>query len=58
MGIGCERGNYGGVIREWLYWYDEGGKGYSTANERIQAEVNRSNKLADQLRQLGIDPDE
>jgi hypothetical protein len=58
MGIGCERENYGGVVRELLYWYDEGEKRYSTPNERIQAEVDRSNKLADQLRLLGIDRDE
>ncbi len=58
LGIGCERGNYGGVIREWLYWYDEHGKRYSTPNERIQEEVDRSQKLAGKLRQLGIDPDE
>jgi Uma2 family endonuclease len=58
LGIGCERGNYGGVTREWLYWYDEGGKRYATPNERIQQEVDRSNKLAAKLRALGIDPDE
>jgi hypothetical protein len=58
LGIGCERGNYGGVVREWLYWYDEGGKRYSTPTERIQEEVDRADKLADQLRQLGIDPDD
>jgi Uma2 family endonuclease len=58
LGIGCERGNYGGVSREWLYWYDEDGKRYLTPNERIEQEVNRSNKLAAKLRQLGIDPDE
>jgi Uma2 family endonuclease len=58
MGIGCERGNYGGITREWLYWYDENGKRYATPNERIQQEVARSQKLADKLRQLGIDPDE
>lgn len=64
LGIGYERGNYGGVTREWLYWYDEDGKRYLTPNERIQQEVDRSNslldrstKLADKLRQLGIDPD-
>jgi Uma2 family endonuclease len=64
LGIGSERGNYGGVTREWLYWYDEDGKRYLTPNERIQQEVDRSNslldrsnKLADKLRQLGIDPD-
>jgi Uma2 family endonuclease len=58
LGIGCERGNYGGVTREWLYWYDEDGKRYSTPNERVQEEIDRSNKLAAKLRQLGIDPDE
>jgi Uma2 family endonuclease len=58
LGIGYERGNYGGVTREWLYWYDEDGKRYLTPNERIEQEVNRSNKLAAKLRQLGIDPDE
>jgi Uma2 family endonuclease len=65
LGIGSERGNYGGVTREWLYWYDEDGKRYLTPNERIQAEVDRStalldrsNKLANKLRELGIDPDE
>jgi Uma2 family endonuclease len=58
LGIGYERGNYGGVSREWLYWYDEDGKRYLTPNERIEQEVNRSNKLAAKLRQLGIDPDE
>jgi Uma2 family endonuclease len=64
LGIGYERGNYGGVTREWLYWYDRDGKRYATPNERVQEEVDRStalldrsNKLADKLRQLGIDPD-
>jgi Uma2 family endonuclease len=58
LGIGYERGNYGGITREWLYWYDEDGKRYATPNERIQQELNRSNKLAAKLRELGIDPDE
>jgi hypothetical protein len=38
--------------------YDEDGKRYATPNERIQQELNRSNKLAAKLRELGIDPDE
>jgi Uma2 family endonuclease len=58
LGIGYERGNYGGITREWLYWYDEDGNRYATPNERIQQELNRSNKLAAKLRELGIDPDE
>jgi Uma2 family endonuclease len=58
LGIGYERGNYGGITREWLYWYDEDGNRYATPNERIQQELNRSNKLAAKLRELGIDPDD
>lgn len=50
LGIGCELGNYSGVTREWLYWYDESGKRYPTPQEKIQ-------RLAEKLRSLGIDPD-
>jgi hypothetical protein len=50
LGIGCDRGNYSGVTREWLYWYDESGRRYPTPQERIQ-------RLAEKLRSLGIDPD-
>ncbi|MBW4630976.1 MAG: Uma2 family endonuclease [Iphinoe sp. HA4291-MV1] len=60
LGIGCDsplggsllehRGTYGGVTREWLYWYDEQAKRYPTPEERIK-------RLADKLRELGIDPE-
>ncbi len=43
LGIGCDRGNYSGVTREWLYWYDQSGKRYATPQERIQ-------RLAEKLR--------
>ena len=70
LGIGCERGNYGGVTREWLYWYDQMGSRYPTPNERIQQEAGRAQqesqraiaseqraeRLAQRLRELGIDP--
>jgi hypothetical protein len=36
---------------------NEDGNRYSMPNQRIQQEVDRANKLADQLRRLGIDPD-
>jgi Uma2 family endonuclease len=42
LGIGYERENYAGVTREWLYWYDEGGKRYPTPNERIEQESLRA----------------
>ncbi|MCC5636084.1 Uma2 family endonuclease [Nostoc sp. CHAB 5844] len=71
LGIGCERGNYWGLTREWLYWYDESGNRYPTPEEQIkqaqkraelaekraQEEARRAQQLAEQLRALGIDPD-
>ncbi|MBH8577019.1 Uma2 family endonuclease [Nostocaceae cyanobacterium CENA369] len=71
LGIGCERGNYCGMTREWLYWYDEQGQRYPTpeeqikeaknraqvAEQRAQQEAQRAQQLAEQLRALGINPD-
>jgi Uma2 family endonuclease len=64
LGIGCDRGNYSGVTREWLYWYDQFGKRYPTPQEQIKlvqkrAEVaeQRAQQMAQRLRSLGIDPD-
>jgi Uma2 family endonuclease len=92
LGIGYERGNYSGVMREWLYWYDAEGNRYLTPEEQVKQEVQRSQiaqqqalqaqqqaqiaqqqalqaqqqaeqeaqrsqKLAQRLRELGIDPD-
>jgi len=64
LGIGCERGNYSGVSREWLYWYNEAGKRYPTPKEQIQQEAQRAEQeaerarlLAEKLRELGVDPD-
>jgi Uma2 family endonuclease len=49
LGIGREEGSYQGRIREWLYWYDENGNRYQTAEEQLQ------NLLA-RLQHQGIDP--
>ncbi|MBD2182094.1 Uma2 family endonuclease [Planktothrix sp. FACHB-1355] len=64
LGIGCERGNYSGVTREWLYWYDAEGKRYLTPEEQVKyeaqraaQEAQRADRLAQRLRDLGIDPD-
>jgi Uma2 family endonuclease len=51
LGIGYERGNYAGVTREWLYWYDETGRRYPTPNERVQQEVQRAQQEAQRARQ-------
>jgi len=57
LGIGYERGNYAGITREWLYWYDETGRRYLTPNERVRQEAQRAEQLARRLRELGVDPD-
>lgn len=71
LGIGCEKGNYSGVTREWLYWYDAEGKRYLTPEEQVKQqtqramqeaqratqEKQRADQLAQRLRELGIDPD-
>lgn len=49
LSVGRERGVYQGLMREWLYWYDENGVRYPTPEEQLQ------NLLA-KLQQQGIDP--
>jgi hypothetical protein len=51
LGIGYERGNYAGVTREWLYWYDEMGQRYPTPNERVQLEAQRAQLEAQRAQQ-------
>jgi Uma2 family endonuclease len=64
LAIGHERGTYQGITRDWLYWYDKEGLRYPTPEERaINAEgrataaEGRAQRLAQELRRLGVDPD-
>lgn len=57
LGIGCERGNYAGVTREWLYWYNQDQQRYPTPQEQVKIAEQRAEKLAAKLRELNIDPD-
>ncbi|UFP92606.1 Uma2 family endonuclease [Gloeobacter morelensis] len=57
LAIGAERGVDQGIEREWLYWYDESGCRYPTPEERTQEAEQRAERLAAQLRSLGIDPE-
>jgi Uma2 family endonuclease len=57
LGIGRETGIYQGVEREWLYWYDHQGHRYPTPEERAEQAERRAERLAEQLRRLGVDPD-
>ncbi|MEG4319115.1 MULTISPECIES: Uma2 family endonuclease [unclassified Microcoleus] len=51
LGIGCERGNYSGVTREWLYWYDSDGQRYLTPEEQVKQESQRAQQLAQRVEQ-------
>jgi Uma2 family endonuclease len=42
LGIGNDRAIYGGVTRDWLYWYDENGQRYPTPQEQIELERQRA----------------
>jgi Uma2 family endonuclease len=42
LGIGYERGDYGGLTREWLYWYDENNQRYPTPTEWVKLEQQRT----------------
>ena len=57
LGIGCERANHGALMREWVYWYDENNHRYPTPVERAELADQRAERLAAQLRALGIEPD-
>jgi Uma2 family endonuclease len=57
LGIGKEKGTYQGIIREWLYWFDENGKRFLTPEERIQQSEEKAKKLAEMLNNLGVDPE-
>lgn len=57
LGIGCDRGTYGGMTREWLYWYDEQGQRLLTPEEQIKKAEQRAQRLEEQLRALGVDPE-
>jgi Uma2 family endonuclease len=42
LAIGSEKRIYGGIEREWLYWYDENAVRYPTPLERIETEANKA----------------
>ncbi|AFZ32805.1 protein of unknown function DUF820 [Gloeocapsa sp. PCC 7428] len=57
LAIGNEKGTYQGITRDWLYWYDEQGVRFLTPEERAMDAEQRAQRLAAELRKLGIDPD-
>lgn len=62
LGIGIARGTHEGLVREWLYWYDEHGNRYpapenAIASERKRVERAEQQVTQERLRQQGINPD-
>jgi Uma2 family endonuclease len=57
LGIGRVQRVINGIPREVLYWYDEGGNRYLTAEEREQQQRLRAERLAARLRELGEEPE-
>ncbi|MEH2028097.1 Uma2 family endonuclease [Nostoc sp.] len=55
LGLGLWQGSYQQIERLWLRWYDASGNWLPTPVER---ESQRANRLAAQLRELGVNPDE
>ncbi len=60
MGIelGIWQGDYESMALPWLRWWDGEGNLLSTGDERAEREKQRADRLAERLRQMGIDPNE
>jgi Uma2 family endonuclease len=58
LGIGREIGTYDRCQREWLYWYDYEGTRFLTPDEAAEQERQRTQPLAERLREMGIDPEQ
>ena len=57
LGIGRAQGTYQAWTREWLYWYDQNGNRLLSSEETVEQERQRVERLAERLRQMGINPD-
>lgn len=55
VGLGLWQGEYSGINRPWLRWYDASENWILTDSER---ERQRADRLAEQLRALGVEPEE
>jgi len=53
LALGIERDIYDDRLRNWLYWYDQTGRRLPTPEEKAAL----ADRLAQKLRELGLDPD-
>jgi Uma2 family endonuclease len=51
LGIGRVKGELGGIVREWLAWFDEAGNPYLLPSQLIRQERQRADQLAQALEQ-------
>jgi Uma2 family endonuclease len=51
LGIGRVKGELGGIVREWLAWFDETGNPYPLPSQLIRQERQRAAQLAQALEQ-------
>ena len=58
LALGIWQGKYQGVAGQWLRWQDGEGDWILTAAERAGQAQQRAARLAEQLRALGVDPED
>ncbi len=56
--LGIWHGNYHNMELPWLRWWDSQGNLLLTGEERAEKEYQRAERLAEKLRQMGIDPEQ
>jgi Uma2 family endonuclease len=57
-GLRLWQGEYQGITRKWLRWVDDRGNWIPTPEESLVKAEAKAARLAQRLRELGIDPDE
>ena len=58
LGLRIWQGRYEDLDNTWLRWVDGEGRPVPTGRERAESERLRAERLAEQLRQLGVEPQE
>ena len=56
--LGIWQGQYGNMEAPWLRWWDAQGNLLLSSDEQLEQERQRAERLAERLRQLGVNPDE
>jgi Uma2 family endonuclease len=58
LGLMLWNGSFEGAPSEWLRWYDHDRQVIPTGSERANQSEQKAQRLADRLRELGVNPDE